>query len=64
MMKINMIQLNLFESLPLIFIQTEWEKEHIKNPPPKNVSEEQRRIAQQKIHEINKLKNSVKIKIQ
>ena len=47
----------MFEKLPPNIIQSEWEKEHIKNPPPINVPEEARKKAQEKIA-MNKLKNT------
>lgn len=43
-----MKQLTIFEKLPANILQKEWEKEFIKNPPP-ITSEEQRKLAQEKI---------------
>lgn len=51
------IQLNMFDPILPISMQTEWEKEHIKNPPPINVSEEQRSKAQEKLAQIKKIKS-------
>lgn len=45
-----MKQLNLFEKFPSNILQTEWMREHIKNPPPVNITEEQRQQARDKIN--------------
>lgn len=51
-----MKQLNMFEKLPDNILQAEWMKEHIKNPPPKHVTEQQRLQAIAKIENIRQLK--------
>lgn len=45
-----MKQLNLFEKLPAPVLQSEWMRENIKNPPPVNITEEQRQQARDKIN--------------
>lgn len=51
-----MIQLNMFEKLPSDILQSQWMKEHIKTPPPVNVTEDQRLQAQAKLEQIKQLK--------
>ena len=53
-----MIQLNMFEKLPHNVIQTEWIRDHIKSLPPVNVTEDQKKQAQQKIQTIKQIKIS------
>lgn len=50
------MQLSMFEKIPDNIVQAEWMKEHIKNPPPKNVTEDQRKKALEKIEYIRQLK--------
>lgn len=53
-------QLSIFEKLPPYILQKEWEKEYIKNPPP-IVTDEQRKLAQEKIKLMNELSKPSKL---
>jgi len=50
------MQLSMFEKLPDTILQSEWMKDHVKNPPPLNVTDDQRRLAQEKLQQIKSLK--------
>lgn len=50
------MQLSMFKKLPDTVLQAEWMKDHVKNPPPVNVTDDQRRQAQEKLMQIKQLK--------